>query len=982
MLKLRSHITLIALLAVLPLQGQTADSVYQQLSRFVQNIATFNRILPQEKVYLHFDNTAYYIGETIWFKAYVVRADTHRQTDLSGILHVQLITREGTVIDSRKLKIVDGQCNGSFDLKEEYASGYYEVRAYTQYMLNFGNIQWDYEKEAEAFFFNEEYCRRFYQENGTVFSRVFPVYQKPSSPGNWHEKVIRSRQKVTGTLPDSWFKKPEEPIVNFFPEGGNMVEGLTSRVAFEIRDKEGKALVLKGNIVDKRGRVSTAIRSDRHGRGDFYYCPEHGERRRLVLQYQNRTFDYELPEARPSGYIMNIRKHPEKRQREDKLQISVFGSEALCDEELGLVIICRGVPEVFETIRPRRKADGTTECRIDVSTEILPEGVCQVTLFSSDGKIHAERLVFVDHPEQHKANIIINVQRTAYDPFQKVRIELKTEFDDKALPGTNLSVSVSDQAHREKTFTEENILSNLLLSSDLYGCIEDPWYYFSNTTRRSYELDILMLTQGWRRYDFRKMTGQERFVLRFQPERQLTISGRVYPIGGLSLMRKLRLQKGLSVEANLDIDTIAMGGEVSVSGKGDFTFSVPDFSGEGLLLLRIRDVQDSLFLDSIASKNRLLSMVSKIQKRKEMTQSDYFPISSSPSFSEYINLRGGYQPHVRILSYYETHYYDYEREETLAEKMGLTLAQKEYGDEAYSLELKEVGINAKQPLRRLDLSSPAIRLDLLDEINLQLDLGMFHGSISKDNVALNAVMRHGIRGRGRSTDKHKIASGPKFFSSRYEFDDFGETSILDELYYALSTMKDKDGRDRDGMYYEGIRSEDKTYYMYRHIGEIRRRYMVDPSSGEQAEVDVTNFVYPDSVRNVRYKLLEAARRLNIYCDKTDRKTMDISEVRNVYSEMYVTDFEYEDILSPIYKGRKMRYYGYSQPIEFYSPDYSHIDLKDPPKDYRRTLYWNPDLKTDAQGKATIEFYNNSTCRHLTISAEGLSPDGQILVLER
>ena len=158
--------------------------------------------------------------------------------------------------------------------------------------------------------------------------------------------------------------------------------------------------------------------------------------------------------------------------------------------------------------------------------------------------------------------------------------------------------------------------------------------------------------------------------------------------------------------------------------------------------------------------------------------------------------------------------------------------------------------------------------------------------------------------------------------------------------------------------------------------------MVDPSSGEQAEVDVTNFVYPDSVRNVRYKLIEAARRLNIYCDKTDRKTMDISEVRNVYSEMYVTDFEYEDILSPIYKGRKMRYYGYSQPIEFYSPDYSHIDLKDPPKDYRRTLYWNPDLKTDDQGRATIEFYNNSTCRHLTISAEGLSPDGQILVLER
>ncbi len=210
-----------ALLTLQPLpaeaqeQNSAAASVGERLSQYVQNIETFNRILPQEKVYLHFDNTAYYIGDTLWFAAYVVTAPDHRATPLSRVLHVQLITREGTVMDTKVLKISeDGRCHGQFPLKDEYASGYYEVRAYTLYMLNFGNIQWEYEKEAAAFFFNEEYCRRFYQESGTAFSRVFPVYQKPLTPGNWNEKTIRTRPRLTGTLSDWWERDPK-PVLKF-----------------------------------------------------------------------------------------------------------------------------------------------------------------------------------------------------------------------------------------------------------------------------------------------------------------------------------------------------------------------------------------------------------------------------------------------------------------------------------------------------------------------------------------------------------------------------------------------------------------------------------------------------------------------------------------------------------------------------------------------------------------------------------------------
>lgn len=970
------NILLIVFLVLLPYcmeAAQTAaDSAYQRLSRFVQNIATFNRILPQEKVYLHFDNTAYYIGETIWFKAYVVRADTHRQTDLSGILHVQLITREGTVIDSRKLKIVDGQCDGSFDLKEQYASGYYEVRAYTQYMLNFGNIQWDYEKEAEAFFFNEEYCRRFYQENGTVFSRVFPVYQKPSSPGGWHEKVIRSRPRITGLL-ENWWKRQPGPQVKFYPEGGNLVKGLTSRVAFEIRGEQGEALSVRGLVKDRSGKTLTALKSDIRGRGEFYLLPQPGQK--VTIQYKGKHYDYDLPNALSRGYVMTIRQIQSKKSSDETLQISVAGSDSLCMDLLGLTVVCRGRPLVFETLQPRRNIKGMTECHMEIATDLLEEGVCQVTLFSTNGQVYAERLVFVGHPEKRQAGVSINAQRTAYDPLQKVRIELKSESDGKVLAGTNLSVSVSDQAHREKTYTEENLMSNLLLSSDLYGFVENPSYYFGKGSKRKYDLELLMLTQGWRRYDFRQMTGQEQFVFRYRPEQRLGVSGRIYPLGGVSLLRKLRLQRGMNVVAYLEIDSFAVEGITKASPKGEFAFTIPEFSGQTLLFLRAWDNRDSTVTDSLTAGNKLLRRL--VKAHRERPQEEFHMFSRKHYASEYyIVLHEGWMPHVRMLDYYETHPYEYERDETLAESMGLTVAEKGMGDEDYNMELGEVGISAKQILRRLDLSSPAIRLDMMDEMNLQLDLGMFYGSVSKGDIALNAVMRHGIRGVGDGTDKHKYEYGQRI-ETLYNNDDTdkatGEVSLLDDLLYGLVSAREE-GMDRDGLHYSGDRDKDKPYYMHRYLNE-QVKYQ------ESNKVDVTRTNYPDSVKNVEYKSLDAVKKLNIFSDKTDRRIMDISEIRHVYSSTYIVDYEYGERV-PMYRGRRLLFRGYSHPDDFYSPDYSHIDLKDPPKDYRRTLYWNPDLKTDDQGRATIEFYNNSTCRHMTISAEGLGPDGQLLVLER
>ena len=108
------------------------QSATKQLAGYVKNINRFATECPQEKVYLHFDNTGYYVGDTIWFKAYTVYAETVKPTTLSRVLHVELVTPRGEVVDSRKLKIENGQCHGEFALSRDYRGGFYEVRAYAE----------------------------------------------------------------------------------------------------------------------------------------------------------------------------------------------------------------------------------------------------------------------------------------------------------------------------------------------------------------------------------------------------------------------------------------------------------------------------------------------------------------------------------------------------------------------------------------------------------------------------------------------------------------------------------------------------------------------------------------------------------------------------------------------------------------------------------------------------------------------------------
>jgi len=145
--------------------GQETNTETKKITSFIQAVHQFSETVPQEKVYLHFDNTSYYQGDNIWFKCYVVTPEQNQLSGLSKTLYVELLNPGGEIIDKRILKIENGECFGDFELNHlPFYSGFYEVRAYTKYMLNFGN--------------------------DIIFSRVLPVFDKPKTEGNYEEKKM------------------------------------------------------------------------------------------------------------------------------------------------------------------------------------------------------------------------------------------------------------------------------------------------------------------------------------------------------------------------------------------------------------------------------------------------------------------------------------------------------------------------------------------------------------------------------------------------------------------------------------------------------------------------------------------------------------------------------------------------------------------------------------------------------------------------
>ena len=901
-------------------EGSATDS----LRRFVSNVEAFNRLYPQEKVYLHFDNTSYYVGETIWFKAYVVRADDLRLSTESQRLHVQLLTQEGTIVDSRLLKIENGQCHGEFVLNEDYSSGYYEVRAYTQQMLNYAMVQLPYEKEVSAFYFNMDYTQKAYQESEACFSRVFPVYCQPAKAGNYGQKTIRTRPQVTGKN-EMRNPPPAAPNVRFYPEGGSLVNGLLSKVAFEVLGEEDEPLSVEGYVVKGNSTRGNSFKSNMHGRGSFYLVPEIGGE--ISITYKRKTFKYDLPDVLPEGCVMTV-----DAIHSDTLSVTVQHTALMTGAELGLSIVCRGKPYVFQNVRL-----GEGDNKILIPKSLLPSGVNQVTLFDAEGTIYAERMFFVNHNDYAVKPLKIIQTEKQPQPYSKDSFDLSLSEPVR----TFLSVSVSDQASRELNYGEQSIVTDLLLSSDLKGFIENPQYYFVNDDSRHLEdLDLLMLVQGWTRYDWSQMAGVTPYHPLYGKEIPMfRMSGRVFPLQGFPWERNHRIQKGLQVEGILLIDTTFYYGRGDIDSLGYFTFNLPEVYGNGILYINV---------------------IEKKEMKATSAAAQFFPDKEALHWTrEFIPINENYVPRAKILSYYEMNPVQEEDVEVIKNEVDARKALPGEGD-AFSLLLPEVEVKARNHAHPVDYSQPAISLNPIDELNYQMDIGMYSGIISKELIGLNAAVRHGYRGWYTMLFNQYENAWPGAY-----LDD----GLANELV-PVSTEGQVEGFVFSN---NSERKENASIYM---------RKFLTKSTADGNLVDVARQPIPYSSRFEKIPLLENVSRIYIYGDLNQRKMESTHELAKSWTQNFVVNFrsyptKYEKV--PIYNGRMMVLRGYSSSKEYYQPVYENIENGKMPADHRRTLYWNPNLSLDEENRATIGFYNNSSCSHYAIDVEGITESGELVV---
>ncbi len=523
-----------------PLSPQT-DS----LAQFVRNIVTYNNMFVQEKVYLHFDNTGYFMGETIWFKAYVVNPMNNRPNILSRVLYVELLTPEGRVVQSHKFKIENGQCSGQLSLKDILHSGYYEVRAYTAAMLNW--------------------------PDAPIFSRVFPVFNAPQTEGmGMYKDPFMVPSPFSERRPDMRAKQPKAEKVNvaFFPEGGNLVQGVDNRIAFKVTDKQGNPLAANATIYNSKQESVATTQVIHQGMGSFNLTPTEGETYYMEVQTEGKKSQpFNLPVPMTQGIAMKA-----DNMKTENLTIKLEHNGRIdTTRALGLTVMCRGVVVRFDQI----KWNGQTSTTLEIPKNTLPEGVNQLTLFDTEGRIYADRLFFIKPTKQ--VQFALENKKNIYQPREKVEMNFKLTDNEGNPLHTMFSLAVRDADTETPTNQANggNITANLLLGSEVKGYIHDIGYYFEadDATHRQ-ALDLLLCTQGWRRYDWEQMTRPEDFTVTHPVEEGILIRGNLTSI--------FRNKKKDETDIRIFLyngSGRSLKGSCLTDSLGEFAFLSEDFNG-------------------------------------------------------------------------------------------------------------------------------------------------------------------------------------------------------------------------------------------------------------------------------------------------------------------------------------------------------------------------------------------------------------------
>ncbi|QKJ30942.1 hypothetical protein HQ865_14680 [Mucilaginibacter mali] len=411
-----------------------------------------------EKIYLHTDRDTYVKGDTLWFKAYLTNAQTNKPIKTSGTLYVDLIAPDAHVISTEFVRLNNGSGNADIELTDTLAAGKYRLRAYTNWMKNFGDA-FIYEKEI------------------TIVD-----LSAPATPvtANKKDKKKASQPQTAPII------APALPTVRFFPEGGSMIAGISSLIAVKAEDANGKGIPATGAVISAAGDTIARFKCDDLGMGLFALLPAKGQTYSATAKVANKQLPVQLPAVLSQGLALQVK-------QTDSLLHVVISNTSADPAQYTLTVKHSG-----QTIISQALASSGLQTAAKISSRDLPEGIVAVALYDTQGKPNCERLVYIHHPDFGYAKI--STDKRVYAPFEKTTVQFDTDAG-----ATNLSVAVVDAMAVPQQ--ADDILSYLMLGSELHGHVEQARRYFdANNANRFKQLDLLLLTQGWRDFIWRRLT--------------------------------------------------------------------------------------------------------------------------------------------------------------------------------------------------------------------------------------------------------------------------------------------------------------------------------------------------------------------------------------------------------------------------------------------------------------------------------------------
>nr|MCR4921396.1 hypothetical protein [Bacteroidaceae bacterium] len=809
-----------------------------------------------------------------------------------------------------------------------------------------------------------------------------------------------------------------------------LVAGTHARVAFEANEKDGEHISGTMRITAQNGQLVAEARTENRGRGllEFDYQPDESYHAKFESD-SGRIINVKMPAAETDGCA--VRTDIEG----DQLHLRLQARGATLSETLGVTVMTGGALRFF------RKFSGR-DTDFFIPTDSLPTGVAQVTVYNGQGRVYSDRLIFIRHDDVGTSTVRFSGIRHIYQPYDSIQVRIANPH----AAGTSISLAVRDAAYSQYLYDSSNMLTEMLLCSQIRGFVEQPDYYFeADDDQHRRHLDLLLLVQGWRRHNwitmatpgifrvnhpiedtpifFGSVNGYEplgregyfgwgnefqmwRDAESFDQPRDYQFrtnsffrhrgspnNESVPTLGNADYARdmhlayshlsrgQLRKQDESSyyasghikreVKVHVEVSKPTIEGLTTLVGEvpthdGQFILQMPMFYDKCILNISASDT--TKWTDGHSRRGFLwwLRFRKMRKSRHKPAKEHQWILPDELEYPEfYVRLTPYYPRFVKPFNFYHTHVAPFREGTYLAPSLKDTRV------------LGEVKVRTRfGGLRRFSADHPARVMDAYEALNECADAGFTPGWFAGPN-SLQAWVARLLVGDMNEYRPYRSGLGYSYIPSLFSYSGSLLSHGGHDVYQTPGSYP-WDGGNNGGsqapihhvpMPYRPMAMASMAPNVWGGYTDSWGDYYSDPVFSRQWH---SPYSY-EMLRRMKMATLKDVRLITDYCPRLEGnkhyKGADQPTVNVIVSPM-------DEGQRPAYRDRHYVMQGYSICDDFYQPVYrQRLPAQ---TDYRRTLYWNPNVPLDEKGEARIQCWNNGRQTAITVSAEGISPGGQIV----